>query len=55
MKTLFLALMVGFSYYLVITIGQALGESRKVPPWFGIWMANFLFLILGVYLLKKVE
>ena len=55
MKTLFLALMVGFTYYIVITIGQALGESRKVPPWFGIWMANFLFLILGVYLLKKVE
>ena len=55
MKTLFLALLVGFIYYLFITIGQALGESRKLPPWLGIWTANFIFLILGITLLKKVE
>lgn len=55
MKSLTIAILIAFAYYTFVTLGQALGESRKLPPWAGIWAANALFLIAGVYLIRKVE
>lgn len=55
MKSLSVALIVGFCYLMLITLGQALGESRKLPPWMAVWMANFLFCIVGIYLLRKID
>lgn len=47
---------VGFSiavaYYLCLTAGQNLAQSRIVPPWAGIWAANLIgvvFALLGRY------
>jgi len=55
MKSLTLALAIGFAYLTLITIGQALGESRKLPPWAGIWIANLIFFVIGTYLIKKID
>jgi lipopolysaccharide export system permease protein len=55
MKSLALAMAVGFSYLMLITVGQALGESRKVEPWVGVWIANFVFLVAGIFLLRKID
>lgn len=55
MRSLALSLLVGFAYYTLITIGQALGESRKVPAVVSVWIANILFLFLGIYFLRKLD
>lgn len=55
MKSLAIAIVIAFAYYTFVTLGQALGESRKLPPWAGIWAANFIFLVAGIYLIRKVE
>lgn len=55
MKSLAVALLVVFAYYALVTVGQAMGESRKVAPWMSVWLANAVFLALGVYLIRKVE
>ncbi len=55
MKSLAIALLIAFAYYTFVTMGQALGESRKMPPWAGIWLANSIFLIAGIHLTRKVE
>ena len=55
MRSLALSLLVGFFYYTLITIGQALGESRKLPAVVSVWIANILFLVLGIYFLRKLD
>ncbi|MBI1979262.1 MAG: LptF/LptG family permease [Elusimicrobia bacterium] len=55
MRTLALALAVTFSYYIFITLGQALGESRRMPPFLGVWIANFVFLAAGIHFLRKID
>ena len=55
MKSLAVALVVGFCYLMLITVGQALGESRKLEPWVGVWIANFIFLAAGIYLIRKID
>lgn len=55
MRSLAVALVIGFCYLMLITLGQALGETRKLPPWLAVWSANFIFAMVGIYLMKKVE
>jgi len=55
MRSLAFSLLIGFFYLMLVTAGQALGESRKVEPWVGVWMANILFLVVGLFLLRRVE
>lgn len=55
MKTLAIALAVALVYFLLITVGEALGESRKIPPWLSVWAANAIFAVVGFYLLRKIE
>ncbi|MBI2916298.1 MAG: LptF/LptG family permease [Elusimicrobia bacterium] len=43
------------SYYIFITLGQALGESRRMPPFLGVWIANFVFLAAGIHFLRKID
>ena len=55
MKSLAVALAVALSYFGLIAVGQALGESRKLEPWMGVWMANAVFLAAGIFMIRKVE
>ncbi len=55
MKSLALALVVVLFYFMLIAFGQALGESRHLEPWMGVWMTNTAFLVVGVLLLKRIE
>lgn len=55
MKSLAVALVIGFTYLILMTLGQALGESRKLSPWIGVWIGNFVFGIVGIYLMKKID
>lgn len=55
MKTLAIALGVALVYFLLITVGEALGESRKIAPWLSVWIANAVFAVVGVYLLRRID
>ncbi|MBU3947063.1 MAG: LPS export ABC transporter permease LptF [Proteobacteria bacterium] len=37
-------------YYLILSIGYALGESRFYPPFVGMWVPNILIGGIGIYL-----
>ena len=55
MRSLALALAVGLAYFLLIAFGEALGESRKVAPWAAVWIANAVFAVAGLFLLKRIN
>jgi LPS export ABC transporter permease LptG len=42
-------------YYVMINNGEHLAASGKVPPLVGMWAANILLLILGIYLLLRAN
>jgi len=55
MRSLAVALAVALTYFGLIAFGQALGESRKLEPWMGVWLANAVFLGVGIVLLRKID
>jgi len=44
-----------FLYYFVSLAGVALARQSRVPPWFGVWMANAAFFAVGAFLLWRAE
>ncbi len=44
-----------FLYWGVMSLGQALGENKILLPFLGAWIANVLFVLLGIVLLWKVR
>lgn len=45
---LLLALGFFLFYYTLLSLGLSLGETGSVPPAFGLWLPNGLFLIIGI-------
>jgi len=50
-----LTILLVFAYYVVSLIGVSLARQGRVAPWFGAWLADFLFLALGLFLLFRAE
>jgi LPS export ABC transporter permease LptF/LPS export ABC transporter permease LptG len=50
-----LTILLVFAYYVISLIGVSLARQDKVSPWFGAWLADFVFLALGVFLLFRAE
>lgn len=50
-----LSLLMGLSYYAVMSISLALGKSGLLPAFISAWFANFLYLGIGIYLLRKIS
>ncbi|HLV88106.1 MAG TPA: LPS export ABC transporter permease LptF [Candidatus Sulfotelmatobacter sp.] len=50
-----LTILLVFAYYVVSLIGVSLARQGKVPPWFGAWLADFVFLVLAFLLLMRAE
>ena len=44
-----------FLYVLVLGLARSLGLAGVLPPLFSAWLANFLFLFLGVYMMIHME
>jgi LPS export ABC transporter permease LptF/LPS export ABC transporter permease LptG len=44
-----------FFYYFISLTGISLGRGGRIPPWSGVWAANILFFIAGIYLLRRLE
>ena len=39
-------------YYLFLTGGEDLADRRLLPPWVSMWLANIVFLAIGLLLLR---
>lgn len=50
-----MAILLGFSYWLVLAVGLSLGKAGVLPPPVGAWLANLVFAVLGVALLARAE
>jgi LPS export ABC transporter permease LptF/LPS export ABC transporter permease LptG len=43
------------SYYLLFTVGTGLARQGTLPVWAGIWSANVLTAVVGLFLLPRLE
>lgn len=43
-----------FVYYFLSSTGIALGRQNKLPAFAGVWMANFVFALCGIILLRQM-
>src|SRR5260370_4191010 len=50
-----LTIVLVFIYYFISITGVSLARNGKVPPVLGVWMANFIFALIGVVLLWRVD
>ena len=50
-----LTLLISFSYYGILRIGQSLGHSGVLEPFFAAWMGNIVFLAVGMVLLFRAN
>ncbi|MDF1554374.1 MAG: LPS export ABC transporter permease LptG [Deferrisomatales bacterium] len=50
-----LAILLGFSYWLVLAVGLSLGKAGVLPPVLAAWVGNIGFAVLGVVLLARAE
>jgi lipopolysaccharide export system permease protein len=44
-----------FSYYALMTIGNALARSGSWPPMLAVWMPNVVSIIFGALLIRKAS
>lgn len=50
-----LSVSLGFAYFALIRLGQALGYSETLPPPLAAWLGNIIFSLFGVWLFWKVS
>jgi len=50
-----LTILLVFTYYVISLVGVSLARQGRVSAWFGAWMADFVFLALGLFLLLRSE
>ena len=39
-----------FAYYALLSVGTAMGENGKLPPWLALWLPNMVVGLISVYL-----
>ncbi len=42
-----------FTYYLLLTVGEALGKKAVLPPGIALWLPNIILGIVGAYLFER--
>ncbi|SMG29835.1 LPS export ABC transporter permease LptG [Dethiosulfovibrio salsuginis] len=50
-----LSVLIVFAYYVVMSMGRALGESGHIPPFFAAWLPNIIFLSCGGLLTARAN
>jgi LPS export ABC transporter permease LptF/LPS export ABC transporter permease LptG len=50
-----LTILLVFVYYVISLVGVSLARQGRVSPWFGAWLADFVFLALALFLLLRSE
>lgn len=49
-----LSIVIIFVYYVIMTVGTALGQSGQIPPALGAWLQNLILGAVGVILMARV-
>lgn len=49
-----MAILVGFSYWGIFSLSQALGSHGIIPATLAAWLANFVFLGIGIFLWRRL-
>ena len=44
-----------FAYFLIIKFGQTLGYQGVINPFMSVWFPNILFLLIGLFMIKKIS
>ncbi len=50
-----LTILLVFVYYVISLVGVSLARQGRVSPWFGAWLADFVFLALALFLFFRAE
>ncbi len=50
-----ISLLIAFLYFICMKIGASLGYARILHPFVSAWLANFVFLIGGIFVILKVR
>lgn len=50
-----IAIFIGFLYWGGISVGRSLGRVGMLPPFLSAWVANLIFIGLGLYLLRRAR
>ncbi|HUI52806.1 MAG TPA: LptF/LptG family permease, partial [Terriglobales bacterium] len=50
-----LSVLIIASYYLLFIIGAGLARQGIIPPFYGMWAANFILILVGLALLPRME
>ncbi|RLB71814.1 MAG: hypothetical protein DRH07_05900 [Deltaproteobacteria bacterium] len=50
-----ISLGIGVTYFIIQSLVTAFGYANALPPVVAAWSANFIFLLLGVWLLLSVK
>ncbi len=50
-----LAILFFFLYYSIFLIGVSFARQGRLPPWAGVWLADFMFFVGGAFLLWQSE
>jgi len=43
-----ISIIIIFIYYILMTVGDALGSQGSIAPWFGAWLQNIVIFIVGI-------
>jgi len=50
-----LSLGIGVAYFILQSMVTAFGYANAIPPLVAAWSANFIFLLLGIWLLLNIK
>lgn len=50
-----LSLLISFTYFIIIRVGQVLGHNGSLHPLLAAWLGNLVFLLAGAIALLKVR
>ena len=50
-----IGLLIAFSYILFFQFSSTLATNGDLQPWIAVWIPNFLYILLGIFLLRKSE
>jgi lipopolysaccharide export system permease protein len=54
-RSIGLGIIIGFSYWIVHAFSVSLGRSGTLPPILSAWVANIIFLIMGLFLSLRIR
>ena len=50
-----LSVVIIFVYYAIMTFLEALGKGHMLPPFWAVWLPNFIALAMGCLLIRRAD